>query len=507
MANTTLATSYAAIVKQEKQDDGTLLVYGKATDDAIDSDNQICDATWLSKAMPEWFKSGGNIREQHSNIAAGVAKELDSKEDGHYISALVVDPTSVKKVEAGVLKGFSIGIRGARVQRDDKALGGRIIDGQIVEVSLVDRPPNPNAKLMLSKSDGTEVFQVEEMIENQEVVVATVVEETSPVEEVVTSELVDAELPADEVKEEIVEEKADALTVAKAIAGDVTKFDKGLYEAARTALAQLIIVEAGEMQEGSDERHSLATLLSAIQCLESWYEGEEAEGEVASTSEMEMVEMSANADCTCDGCVACKADGGCDKSPCMKCDMGKSATTDKCLECGCNVPNDSHGRTDVSTATMIPAGETPKSPTTTLPRFDVDGKEITDNGNEEEDSAKADKSALSDDTISAIIEKAVKSATETVRSEIDTLKSAKEADIEVINKLETELAAAKSKAASGGPKRTALKPLAVGVNDFINKAAEYRAKAAATTDPILAKGWKEMATDFESKAAELNKSN
>ena len=68
------ANSYAAIVKQEKQEDGSLLVYGKATDDSLDIDQQICDDTWLSSAMPEWFKSGGNIREQHSSIAAGVAK-------------------------------------------------------------------------------------------------------------------------------------------------------------------------------------------------------------------------------------------------------------------------------------------------------------------------------------------------------------------------------------------------------------------------------------------------
>ena len=46
---TDLAHSYAQIIKQEKQDDGTLLVYGKATDDALDIDQQICDAGWLEK--------------------------------------------------------------------------------------------------------------------------------------------------------------------------------------------------------------------------------------------------------------------------------------------------------------------------------------------------------------------------------------------------------------------------------------------------------------------------
>ena len=165
-----MATTYASIIKQEKQDDGTLLVYGKATDDSVDIDQQICDSAWLEKAMPEWFKTGGNIREQHSNIAAGVAKELNSTNDGHYISALVVDPVSVKKVETGVLKGFSIGIRAPRIVRDSKAANGRIIDGQIVEVSLVDRPANPNAKLMLAKSDNADnLVQVEELIEAETV--------------------------------------------------------------------------------------------------------------------------------------------------------------------------------------------------------------------------------------------------------------------------------------------------------------------------------------------------
>jgi len=393
MAVTDFATSYAAIIKQEKQDDGTLLVYGKATDDALDIDNQICDASWLEKAMPEWFKSGGNIREQHSNIAAGVAKELDSKADGHYISALVVDPTSIKKVEAGVLKGFSIGIRAPRIVRDTKAANGRIIDGTIVEVSLVDRPANPNAKLMLAKSNGIEVVQVEEMIE--EVIEA-------PVEAV----LEEATLP--EIVAEVIEE------------------------------AEAIVAEV--VEEKSEP------------------------------------------------------------------------VTDKCLDCGCHTPQDAHGRADVSTAEMVSPEETPKSDeaevekSPIIPRIGIDGQDFSDDGTEE-DSEQSDKSALSDDAISAIIEKAVKSATDTVRSEIELLKSAKEADSEVINKLESELATANSKAASGGPKRATLKPLTAGVSDFINKAAEYRAKSASTSDPILAKGWKEMAQDFESKAQELNQTN
>lgn len=158
---------YADILKYDDNGDGTLTVYGKATDDALDIDQQICDPVWLAKAMPDWFMSGGNIREQHSNIAAGVAKEYEAKVDGHYISALVVDPVSVKKVQNRVLRGFSIGIKSPRVVMDKKAANGRIIDGQIVEVSLVDRPANPNCQLVLAKSINGEksLTKVEELME------------------------------------------------------------------------------------------------------------------------------------------------------------------------------------------------------------------------------------------------------------------------------------------------------------------------------------------------------
>ena len=174
---------YADILKFDDNGDGTLTVYGKATDDALDIDQQICDPVWLDKAMPDWFRSGGNIREQHSNIAAGVAKEYEAKADGHYISALVVDPVSVKKVQNRVLRGFSIGIKSPRVVMDKKAANGRIIDGQIVEVSLVDRPANPNCQLVLAKSinGAKSLTKVEELVENTETTEEKqVVEESMP---------------------------------------------------------------------------------------------------------------------------------------------------------------------------------------------------------------------------------------------------------------------------------------------------------------------------------------
>lgn len=151
--------AYAAIVKFEEQEDGTVLAYGKATDATLDADEQICDPDWLKRAMPEWFKYG-NIREQHSSIAAGVATQYEETEDGHYITAHIVDPSSAKKIKTGVLKGFSIGIRRPRVIKDNKAAGGRIVDGQIVEISVVDRPANPSCMLTVAKATKGELKAV-----------------------------------------------------------------------------------------------------------------------------------------------------------------------------------------------------------------------------------------------------------------------------------------------------------------------------------------------------------
>jgi hypothetical protein len=435
--------SYAAIIKQEKQEDGTLLVYGKATDDSIDIDQQICDAGWLDTAMPQWFKTGGNIREQHSNIAAGVAKELDSKADGHYISALVVDPVSVKKVETGVLKGFSIGIRAPRIVRDQKAANGRIIDGQIVEISLVDRPANPNAKLTLAKSvDGeTDLIQVEELIE--------------------ATQTVKGEKMQHEEEDKAVSEKPSNEDMLK-----MYEEAKSSYMDAKMALdeCKAMCKEAGLEIEEEEEKAEY---------------GESAEEETAEGSKPEAAEEEVE-----------EAEG---KKPLDK--------AEKCLECGCDQPSDAHGRKDVSTATMVSPTDTPKSIDTIVPPSHIEEIGTVIEDEDDEDSTEdVDLPAIDEKAINAIITKAVKSATQSVTTEINSYK-------EEINKLQSELATAKTKAVSGGPKRAAIKVDVQQMSELLAKAAEYRAKSAVTADKDLARGYRELASDFEAKAAVLKPTN
>lgn len=156
--------AYAGDIVKTKTEDGDLIVYGKATGPDLDLDEQICDPSWLREAMPEWMKFG-NVREMHQPIAAGVGIDLEAKGDDWWLKSQVVDPSTAKKIETGALKGYSVGIKNAKVVNDPVAKGGRIVGGTIVEVSYVDRPCNPTAVAGIAKAVGGEWRGVEADVE------------------------------------------------------------------------------------------------------------------------------------------------------------------------------------------------------------------------------------------------------------------------------------------------------------------------------------------------------
>lgn len=143
------------IVKFEKNADGDLVVYGKATDSSVDSDEQIVDSDFSSKAITDWLASGGNVRVQHNSQRdpAGVGIEASTDGDGAtWVKSLVIEPIAKTLVEKGALRAYSVGIARPKIVRDSVARGGRIVDGQIVEISLVDRPANKNCGIQLVKA-------------------------------------------------------------------------------------------------------------------------------------------------------------------------------------------------------------------------------------------------------------------------------------------------------------------------------------------------------------------
>ena len=146
-----------SIEKVESTPDGDLLCFGRATDGSVDHDQQIVDPHFSSKSIREWLESGGNVRVQHNaqRDPAGVGLEVNTDEQGAtWVKSLIVEPVAKKLLAAGALRAYSVGIARPTIVRDAVAKGGRITDGQIVEISLVDRPANARCGVQLVKSAG-----------------------------------------------------------------------------------------------------------------------------------------------------------------------------------------------------------------------------------------------------------------------------------------------------------------------------------------------------------------
>jgi HK97 family phage prohead protease len=124
-----------------KLDDEQRLVYGYATTEALDAQGEVVKRAAIEAVLPAYMRFG-NIREMHQLSAVGVAKEADFDDKGLYVKAKVVDDEAWAKVKEGVYKGFSIGGRVTRRDANDRKL---IIGVELHEISLVDRPANPEA--------------------------------------------------------------------------------------------------------------------------------------------------------------------------------------------------------------------------------------------------------------------------------------------------------------------------------------------------------------------------
>lgn len=141
---------YGSINKAEEQPDGTIRVYGIASTGSLDSQGEVVTPAAMKAAIPGYMRFGA-VREMHGSTAAGTAISIDVDEDGvTQFAAHVVDPVSVLKVKTGVLKGFSIGGRATQFAPNNRS----IITGlELSEVSLVDRPANPDAVITMYKAD------------------------------------------------------------------------------------------------------------------------------------------------------------------------------------------------------------------------------------------------------------------------------------------------------------------------------------------------------------------
>lgn len=152
-----LVKRFAAISKVEDNGDGTIQVFGVASTEGVDAQGETVTKGAMSDALPDYFAHGtGALRVMHQPIAAGFVTKAEVNAAGETeITATVVDPVEVLKVQTGVYKGFSIG--GKKLPGGYDAATKTISKMKLTEISLVDRPANPEAIITMFKADSDEV--------------------------------------------------------------------------------------------------------------------------------------------------------------------------------------------------------------------------------------------------------------------------------------------------------------------------------------------------------------
>lgn len=131
-----------------KKDDDERTVEGYASTEAIDTQGEVVKTEAIEKALPDYLK-WGNVREMHQWSAVGktIVADVDKVKKGLFIKAKIVDPIAWQKCKEGVYNAFSIG--GKVLKR----VGNVIQDLVLNEISIVDRPANPEAIFTLVKFD------------------------------------------------------------------------------------------------------------------------------------------------------------------------------------------------------------------------------------------------------------------------------------------------------------------------------------------------------------------
>lgn len=161
-AETTEPTLYFS-VPVSKSDDEKRLVSGIATAENVDRQGDIVDYETAKAFFTNRDLWPGNIREMHKAEAVGSAVDVtcDDATKSISVTAHISEgaPNTWTKVKDGTLKFFSIGGSGRRVIEkigDTGKTAKRLFLEQLAEVSLVDNPANPLAKINMVKSvDGS----------------------------------------------------------------------------------------------------------------------------------------------------------------------------------------------------------------------------------------------------------------------------------------------------------------------------------------------------------------
>jgi len=126
------------------------MVWGYASTEAEDADGETITIAALRDALDDYLEYSC-LREMHQLSAVGKVKEAVIDDKGLYIGAKVIDDTAWGKVTARVYAGFSVG---GKATARDPANRSVITGLKLTEISLVDRPANPEAVFDCWKAAG-----------------------------------------------------------------------------------------------------------------------------------------------------------------------------------------------------------------------------------------------------------------------------------------------------------------------------------------------------------------
>jgi hypothetical protein len=149
----------------QKVDQDQRIVEGIAISEAPDQQGGMWDGQryagdvvpmdTIQAALPDYLE-WANLREMHQPSAVGKVLSATVENGALRIVAQIVDDAAWEKVRAGVYKGFSIGGRclAAAIVKSGSEVFRKITKMVLSEISLVDRPANPEARIELWKGYG-----------------------------------------------------------------------------------------------------------------------------------------------------------------------------------------------------------------------------------------------------------------------------------------------------------------------------------------------------------------
>ncbi|GJE43829.1 hypothetical protein [Methylobacterium soli] len=137
--------------------DATLFVEAIAPSEG--EGDTIVKAAVIRAALPDFTKAAGTLGQMGRAASTGTVDNVTVADDGAvFVSATVIDPTAIRKVQAGVYRGFGLVAKVRGRDARDPAVATAI---ELQNISLVDVPDDPSATLALWKVQPTHLEKVD----------------------------------------------------------------------------------------------------------------------------------------------------------------------------------------------------------------------------------------------------------------------------------------------------------------------------------------------------------